>query len=168
MKKASRVASLFPEGREAGGAYRKKPQGYWNDFANVERELLAFIEDHGTPGVMPTQDELTKTKRGDLKNAISKKHGGYPAVAERLGLEFTCTAKPRGYWSDFSNVERELLAFIKEHGTPGVMPTAAELAKAGRGDLTGAISNHHGGYLPVAEQLGLKLAYVAKPPGYWD
>jgi len=25
----------------------RKRNGYWNDFATVERELIAFIEEHG-------------------------------------------------------------------------------------------------------------------------
>src|SRR2546426_2117028 len=128
MKKASRVASLFPEAQGGEVAYGRKPQGYWNEFASVERELLAFIESHGTPGVMPTNTDLGKAGRSDLQNALAK-HGDYPSVAARLRL--ACAKKQQGYWDDFANVGHELLAFIEEHGTPSAMPTSVELGKAG-------------------------------------
>jgi hypothetical protein len=63
-------------------------------------------------------------------------------------------AKPTGYWDDFANLELELLAFIAERGTAGMMPTHAMLWSAGRGDLSAAM-HRHGGVLPVAERLGL-------------
>src|SRR5439155_25954266 len=53
-------------------ACAKKQQGYWDDFANVERGLRAFIQERGTSGVMPTSEELGKARRGDLAAAISK------------------------------------------------------------------------------------------------
>jgi hypothetical protein len=142
---------------------RKSP-GYWEDFSNLKRELLTFIETQGTPGVMPTGHQLQKAGRGDLKNAIPK-HGGWQLVAERLGL--TYSQKRQGYWNDFANLERELLAFIQENGTPSVMPTNEELKKAGRSALANAISKN-GGYPVVAERLQLKLAFTSKPQGYWE
>jgi hypothetical protein len=65
---------------------RKSP-GYWEDFSNLKRELLTFIETQGTPGVMPTGQELQKAGRGDLLNAIPN-HGGWQSVAECLGLTY--------------------------------------------------------------------------------
>jgi len=35
-----------------------RPHRYWNDFANVERELRDFIDTQGQPGVMPSQTTL--------------------------------------------------------------------------------------------------------------
>ncbi len=137
-------------------AYTKRPLGYWNDFANLEREFLAFVQKHGTRGVMPTNLELRKAGRNDLANAVHE-HSGCAAVAERLGLKLAYARKLRGYWNDFANVKRELFAFIEEHGTPDVMPTQDELKKAGRNDLADAI-HKHSGYAAVAERLGLQLA----------
>jgi hypothetical protein len=65
--------------------HQKKQRGGWKEFDNVARELLAFIEKQGTPGVMPTEGELTKASQGSLLGAI-KKHGGTHKVAEALGL----------------------------------------------------------------------------------
>jgi len=36
-----------------------KPLGHWDDFAVPERELLAFIDEHGVPGVMPLSNCCT-------------------------------------------------------------------------------------------------------------
>ena len=146
------------------GSKRKSP-GYWEDFSNLERELLDFIEIHGTLGIMPTQDNLSKASRSDLVNAI-RKHGGYLAVAQRLGLELSSTRKPLGYWDNFSNLKSELLTFTQEQGTLGVMPTIEELRQAKRHDLANAIAKQ-GGYSVVAERLGLKWFYTRKSPAYW-
>jgi len=142
-----------------------KPMGHWDDFTNVERALSAYIYEYGTLGVMPTTSELQKAGQNSLVIAITQKHGGMALVAERLGI--IATTKPNGYWDDFANVERELLAFIQEQETPGVMPTRTELKQAGRIDLDGALDKH-GGLLAVAERLDLELSYTRKRPRYWN
>ena len=146
-------------------AHTKKRHGYWDNFANVQREILAFIGEKGTPGVMPIHEELKKAELSSLGAAIQK-HGGYPAVAAKLGLKLAYTRKQTDYWDDFTIVKCELLSFIQERGTPGVMPTYEELQKAGRSDLASAIPKH-GGSPAVAEQLGLELVYARKPLNYW-
>ncbi|MBI3244098.1 MAG: hypothetical protein HYZ49_17585 [Chloroflexi bacterium] len=103
---------------------------------------------------MPTARELTISGRDDLANAI-RKHGGIPVVAERLGLEQT--NKPTGYWSDFANVERELLTFITKQGKNGIMPLVRELIAEQRHDLISAIGRY-GGFSAIAHRLG--LAYI--------
>lgn len=62
---------------------QRKPRGYWDDFANVERELREFIAQYSTDGVMPTRADFTKASREDLSNAIRTKHGSLKAIAER-------------------------------------------------------------------------------------
>jgi superfamily II DNA or RNA helicase len=141
-----------------------KPHGYWNEFGNLETELLTFIEEHGVPGAMPTRDNLKQAGRGDLGTAIEK-HGGSQSVAKQLGL--TYAKKRNGYWNEFSNLEQELRAFIEECGIPGVMPTAEELQKASRSSIVAAVCKH-GGFQLVAERLGLEFINTAKPPAYWE
>lgn len=145
-------------------AYTAKPRSYWNDFANLEGELLNFTKKHSTSGVMPTKEELEKVGRSELIGAINK-HGGFRTVAERLGLELAYTKKPNGYWDNFTNVERDLLKFVNERGALGVMPTSEELSQAGESGLASAILSY-GGYPVVAAQLG--LIFKRKPLGYWD
>ncbi len=143
----------------------KRRAGYWNDFENLKSAILAFIEEHGTHGVMPTESELKKVGRNDLAIAILRKHGGYRMVATRMALVFAYKISPRNYWHDFSNIEREILNYIGSNGTEGVMPTQQELQKAGRSDLVSAIKKH-GDYQAVAERLG--LTYAKRRDGYWD
>ncbi|MDE3090145.1 MAG: hypothetical protein KGJ80_12250, partial [Chloroflexota bacterium] len=144
----------------------RKPSGYWDDFANVEKELRAFVTQHGIEGVMPTQSQLHTAERNDLNSAIGK-HGGFWAVAKRLGLMRSDADKLAGYWNDFANVDTELHAFISKHGTSGVMPSYPQLKLRGYGSLANAIDKH-GGSLVVAERLGLDRSDADKPKGYWD
>jgi SAM-dependent methyltransferase len=142
----------------------KKKRGGWKEFDNVARELLAFIEKQGTPGVMPTEGELTKASQGSLLGAI-KKHGGTHKVAEALGLN--CANKGHNHWDDFANVKGAVLAFIDKQGTPGLMPTQKEFSQAGQGNLAMAIAKH-GGFPIVAKRLRLKLRYTKRPLGHWN
>src|SRR5258708_8628828 len=147
--------------------YTRKPGKYWNDFAHVETELLAFIEEYGTSGIMPIEKELLQAGRRDLAKAI-RKNNGVEAVAQRLGLQLPSHKRKRhGYWEDFANVAFELQNFIAEHGTPGVMPKQNELTRAGYHSLANAI-DHHGGIFVVAQRLGLRLSHAQHPDGYWD
>lgn len=141
----------------------RKPKGYWTDFANVKRELLAFVASEGVPGSMPTATELRRAGHGSLAIAIHKHCGDFQEAARLLSL--SATRKPRGYWKDFENVKRELLAFIAEEGGTGRMPTMTELRAAGRGSLVSAIHEHHGDFQEVAQRLHLSTPY--RPKGYW-
>ncbi len=142
----------------------KRPNGYWDDFANIKKEILSFNEARGKPGIMPTGRELQEQNLGDLAGAMWR-HGGFPAVAEKLG--FKPINKPRGYWDDFENLKSEILLFNEQRGMAGTMPTVAELTEARLSRLAFAIGKH-GGFQDVAERLGLSLSYERKPTGYWD
>ena len=54
------------------------------DFAAFERELRAFIAEHGQPGRMPLQRDLLAAGRADLMYALQSFGGSY-AVAQHLG-----------------------------------------------------------------------------------
>merc|ERR1712166_1552784 len=103
-------------------------------------------------------------------NAMTLYHGGFAAVADRLGLEMTQGHLPDHHWHDFEVVGRELLLWIDQHGTPGTMPTHAQLFASGRADLAGGIRKHHSGYKAVTTALGLKAGSnppSVKPGAYW-
>jgi hypothetical protein len=71
----------------------RRPQNHWADFAELERELHAFLEEPGRPQRMPTLAELIAAGRFDLHYAVQR-HGGVLAVAERLG--WATASKPAG------------------------------------------------------------------------
>lgn len=149
-----------------GLATLRKPQrrrNYWLDFDNVKRELLAFIERQGEPGVMPTQAEMHAAGRFDLCHAMLR-HGGEFQLAEQLGLRMARPRKPKGYWDAPGRLEEELLAYIVEHGTPGVLPYQQELERDGRSDLVHAI-RLNGGSAAVAQRLGLAMRPVGRRKG---
>jgi superfamily II DNA or RNA helicase len=144
-----------------------KPPGYWVVFENVEREILDFNMHHGQSGVMPTATELLKAGYSTLAVAIGKYHGGYADVAKRLGLALSLDAKPRRTWGEFAQIEREILEFIAENGTPDILPTVTQLRKAKRFDLVSAYKKF-GGSAAIAKHMGLKFYHGSKPAGYWD
>jgi transposase-like protein len=142
----------------------RKPLNYWKNFETVQCEILALNKNREQVGVMPTARELHELGRGDLQKAISKHHHGFQTVAEKMGLAYR--QKRSRYWYDFETVKRELFAFIKEHGVPGVMPTKTELEAVKMGSLCMAI-DLHGGFPVVANMLNLELSYGRKHRGYW-
>ncbi len=131
----------------------QKPKGYWQDFANVKREILTLISEQGEAGMMPTMAELREAGLGSLVSAIHEYHGDLHRVAKRLKL--ATPYKPKGYWKDFGNVRREVRRFIADHGNSGIMPTEGELRVAGHSSLTFAICEYHGDFRTVAGQLNL-------------
>lgn len=141
-----------------GLTYTGQRFGYWHDFANVESELQAFIEQQGTPGVMPSRQQLEQAGEKPLAAAIGL-HGGVLAVARRLGLKLPYGRKPRGYWKNPDNLKSELVAVAVQLCTPGVMPTREQLVQIQRAELIGAIATN-GGWPSVARRFG--LAYSNK------
>ncbi|KAK4536870.1 hypothetical protein CDCA_CDCA10G2895 [Cyanidium caldarium] len=166
---------------------KRWPVAYWHNFENLAREIYDFCEENGIAWErrMPSQSELEKMPhpRPYLSNAI-RLHGGWLAVADRLGLQLTSIARPQSlyltfavkmrstrmappnYWRDWNNVSREVLDFVRTRGKSfHHMPTAQELEENNRSDLVRAISKH-GGFHAVARVLGLLTR--ACPRGYWD
>lgn len=142
----------------------QKPDGYWLDFTNVATAIHSYNQTHGTPGTMPGQSELNQAGQSALARAISVSHGGISAVADRLSLIYT-GPRPPGFWQEWPNLEREILAFIQTCGTPGHMPSVETLEQHHRHDLINAIATHQG-HQAVAARLGLEASY--RPQGYWD
>jgi hypothetical protein len=64
----------------------RRPHNQWADFAEMERELRAFVEEPGRPQRMPSLGELIAAGRFDLHYAVQR-HGGVRMVAQRLGWQ---------------------------------------------------------------------------------
>ena len=129
---------------------------HYRDFSTLEAALLEFVAEHGTGNTMPTEAQLVINGRSDLAGAMTRYHGGSVAVAGRLGLEMAQDHLPDHYWKDFEMVGRALLLWIDQHGTPGTMPTQAQLCAFGRADLARGIKEYHRGIKAVTAALGLR------------
>ncbi len=130
-----------------------KPKGYWKSFDNVKDEILAFVAEKGVEGRMPMIMELRNAGYASLVCAIHEYHDGWYRVASRLNL--SVSQRPTGYWKDFGNVRREVLAFVADRGVAGMMPTENEFRSAGHASLTSAIYQYHGNFREVARRLHL-------------
>ncbi len=152
----------------------RRPRDYWSKDKNLHSEIVNFNLSlaRKLPGIyhnqMPTKSQLRTYGRRDLENAISK-YGGFHVVARRLALIRQPTSRrPKNYWSDFSNLKKELTAFLATSDIAlGLMPTSNELRKAGRSDIVEGIE-YHGGFRAVADALSLASRSNRKPAGYWD
>ncbi len=147
--------------------YRKQAAGHWDRPETVDAAVLALVRERGTPGVMPTAAQLREWGEGALLDVLSRKHGEFSVVAQRLGYVLLDTTREDGYWNDLANVERELREYIRFHGTEGVMPTYTELQRAHLSGLCAGIKQH-GTFASLAEQFGLVHQPGKRKDGYWD
>lgn len=127
----------------------KSPHGYWNWF-NTEQEIRAYIEKTGD---FPTDIALRRAKLSKLASAILL-HGGYEVVRARMGLAARTDRKPRGYYCQWMNVERELRSVIAE---VGYFPSEKELRARGMPTICDAMRKFHGGIAVVRSKLGYKV-----------
>ncbi|KXZ42249.1 hypothetical protein GPECTOR_175g217 [Gonium pectorale] len=93
--------------------------------------------------VMPSRAVVLQARRHDLHSAVEA-HGGYLAVAQRLGRRVTWALSTRLY-GDHSELERKLAEVAAELGLPlGMLPTPQELRDAGHGPLLAAVRRRGG------------------------
>ena len=131
----------------------------------MDQAIREFNRENGTPGSMPSKETLAKAGRNDLSIAIGRKHGGFPAVAARLGLKQSSSAKAPGYW-DKDTIINELEKFNSKRGLPNVMPTNDELREANLGQVAKAISKL-GGPKQFAAEIGYSYKNDQRESGYW-
>ena len=136
--------------------HKRAVANHFRDPPTLHAALLEVVAEHGTANTMPTHSLLVAHGRCDLLGAINRYHGGVAAVAGRLGLEMAQDHLPDHYWKDFEMVGRALLLWIDQHGTPGTMPTQAQLCAFGRADLARGIKEYHRGIKAVTAALGLR------------
>lgn len=133
-----------------------RTKGYWDKFENVAKEIANFSN-------FPTCKQLANACRLDLAKAIHK-HGGFPAVAERLGT--TAKKRRRRYWHNLQVLHKELLHFMEKNQLEQ-LPSITLLRSAKRWDLMSAI-RLHGGLYEVSRKTMLPLSPKSRRPrGYW-
>ena len=89
----------------------RKPKGYWENWENVEKELIKIKK--GYNGKIPSSNELNRIGKSGLVSAIHKYHGGLNTV--RLKMKSFVLRRDRYYWQDWENVERELNEVIEKY-----------------------------------------------------
>ena len=87
---------------------RKKQEGYWQDVANVEKELRDWMQRHDCKK-FPTRDALRETGDSALASAL-RWHGNTEVMAKRLNVR----GKQRGrhFWTKDENLKKELLPYL--------------------------------------------------------
>jgi hypothetical protein len=158
-----RHGGFFSVATQLGLKPGRMPNGYWTD-KTIKEHITHFVEEFGRPGVFPTGAELRAHDRADLDVAITR-NGGVYKFASILRLK-TTKGRQEGWWAEPGSLEREVLAFIEEHGTAGQMPTQQDLASHGRSDLNNALFRYGGGQSAFAQRCGLSLNQ--RPRGYWQ
>lgn len=156
---AKRHGGLRAIAKELGLRYRRAPKEAkaLHDEESFTAALLDYTAQHD-PGVMPTAVELKAAGEGQLAQAISV-HGGYPAVARRLGLIVRSgnEGAPQ-VWTEEKLAEKLrtfTATFYPALALSNCMPSESQLRKCGRNDLSYAISKF-GGYKRVQETLGFQ------------
>ncbi len=135
-------------GKEFGYTKSTKPQKYWKQWINVEKELSEVISELGH---FPVYDELEKLGYSGMTSAICEYHGGILRVRKKMG--FKDGRKPNDYWKQWINVEKELTEIISELGH---FPSHNELRSTRNLSLSNAISKYHGGFSEVKIKMGYK------------
>lgn len=148
----------FPVVREKmGEEIERKPNGYWESWENVERELRALMEELKR---FPKREDFEARNKTSLLQSMQHNFGGVPACRRRLGI-FT-GRKPNGFYHDWKNVEGVLRPIMEELGR---FPVGPELQARGHRDLLATIERTHGGLRAVAQKMGHDLA--KHPDGHW-
>lgn len=125
-------------------------EGMFDPVSSLRSQMLEL--GFGADGLMPRRAELRSLGARDVELAVIAA-GGFEKVAQSLGWTSN-RKKPRGYWNDLLNVEREVLSFIEENKLePGVMPSRPQFEELGRKDIAKSLAKH-GGAGVIAEKLG--------------
>ena len=135
---------------------RMMPVGYWNDWENVVRALR---EAEAKLGYFPTLDDLAAMGQGGLADSIAKRHGGFRAVRERMGIPMD-SCKP-GAWDDWSAVETVLQAIVDEIGG---FPTYDQIHARKISGLLHAIVTKYDGLTAVRKRMGASRISRARIP----
>src|SRR3989344_1155918 len=135
-----------PSGEKTEEFVGRRPDGYWKDWKNVSKELLALIE---RLGHFPTQKEIKENRLSSLGAAIHIYHGGIYESARMLGYE--TRERPKGYWKDWKNIERELTVLGEKLGHD---PSESEIRDYDT-SLNAAIRKYHRGITVVRERMGV-------------
>jgi hypothetical protein len=147
----------FPEAARLAPSAAGAPSLRRLSDADPMRRIETQLRELGYGGDFPSMPRRVELRaRGAL--ALEREivdAGGFAAVAAKLG-RIKNLRKPRGYWNEIANVEREVRRCVAERGLePGVMPSRPQLEELGRFDIARALEKH-GGAAGIARKIGLE------------
>lgn len=132
-----------------GNEQREKPKGYWQDWANIEREARAIVAERGE---LPGSQELTELGHYSFVVSCFHYHGGMNRVRTRLGLPLKRRAN--GWTKENTDtLDKALMAVVDKIGH---FPSCPELKRLGHGDLLSAIGRT-GGVRKARERVGAEV-----------
>lgn len=134
--------------------------GYWREYERIREAVDAWIAEHGS---FPTYSQLEKAGRLDMAIAISRHHGGYHALREKMGRTQEAPRLPMGHWLDRENVVAALKAII---ATLGHFPSQEEMAELGQKSLAATIHKRYGGIVKMRKEMG--YGDRRRPNGHFD
>jgi hypothetical protein len=141
---------------------KPRPDGYWPNWENVERELREIIRETEK---FPTQKELANMGKSSLAHAMAKYHGGMNAAKEKLGFEIT--KRNRGHYENWDVVVSELDGIWEKHPElEGNLPGAKWMRENGYNALAIGICRKQEGFRKVREKLGQKQV-LDNPHGHY-
>ena len=135
--------------KRGGGV--KHPFADWNllkpEIDSIARKL----------GHFPSDAELARMNRFDVRNSIRNHHGGFVKAQQKFGV---APKKKTGgaSLSKWNNFSREMQTIA---GNVGHFPSTKELLKMNRSDLHAAIKTH-GGIDKVRQRMGFALGHRTK------
>ena len=141
---------------------KKKPNGYWNKWENLDREIKIFFQENPQFTELPSQRTLYKLGYSVLPLAITK-NKGFAEVRKRLG-HANGEKVGKGKWKDIEFTLDEARRIMKELGLD-YLPEQNLLNKKGYSSLCNAIYRYHGGFTKFRKLLGQKSR---KSPRTWQ
>jgi len=153
------ILDVYTSDEEIEVGTGRKPNGYWKDRDNFNREVREAIESNG--GMRPSRDWLRNNGYGSLVTAANDYHGGLKIILDEITS--IPIRKPMEYWKIKSNFENELNEAIKDN--KGERPTKEWLVENGYSNLVNAAFRHYGG-ITIALNNWAKNIDKKDPKGY--
>ncbi len=130
---------------------------YFKDWNNLKKELQIIINKLSH---FPSDRKLRELKMNQISRSISKYHGGFSAVRKKMG--YKPLERPKGYWQNWNNFEKELQPIIDQLGH---FPTQQDLKNFNFQAIIQTFK-YHGGVNTVRNKMGYKP--IRKTKGYWE
>ena len=129
-----------------------KSKTIWDD----DKIIAALKEESDALGEFPTTTYLEKKGRKDITRAVQRSGHSIHHFATLLG--YKPSQRPKGYWNDFDNVQREIREAFPELIAQKKFPTQLMMVQAISSRIGDALAKN-GGINVVATKMGCEPPY---------